>query len=249
MDIKGYYDDYKLKINSTIDASLLDVSLANNLALCFSFVEDYENWLICIGERLESILFVNSIKVYQDALGCMLEGKYQSAFMGLRYCFERTLCGVYLSSSEIDLRTWLGGGRDTYWVEIVGKEGKDVDGSINGEDGNSDKGLFSYKFVRAFFPELLDERMHFRRIAASVYRECSEYVHGNPNALAQIPKHIEYNKELMSLWCDKALTMKRVICFVFAMRYLGGMTEEKKGILAPIIKEELASVKPIINLL
>lgn len=248
MNITEYFQDYKNQINSILDSSLEEKGLANNVSLCFNLVADYETWLKSIGNRLESLIYKNAIKVYQDALGCMLEGHYQSAFMGLRYCFERTLCGVYLSANELELRTWLDGRRDTYWTEIVGKEGKQTEDDEKGDDTNVDKGLFSKKFVKAFFPELQDERLHFRRMAISVYRECSEFVHGNPLALNRIPEHLKFNNELMSLWCDKALVMKRVMFFSFALRYLVDMNEDKKSMVSDIINDEFATVKPIIIL-
>lgn len=249
MTINEYYEDYKRNITSIIDSSLSEEDLANDVALCFHLVTDYEIWLKCIGDRLECMLYRNAIKVYQDALGCMLGGQYQSAFMGLRYCFERTLCGVYLSANELELRTWKIGQRDTYWTEIVGKEGKEKDDGVKNEGALVDKGLFSTKYVNAYFPDLKDEIPHFRRMAISVYRECSEFVHGNPQALVQIPEHLEYNKELMALWCEKALTMKRVMFFVFVLRYLLLFGDAEKSELVEIIKDEFATIKPICNLL
>ena len=249
MNIEGYYQDYKNRVSSIIDSSLAEDDMANNVALCFNFVADYETWLGSIGDRRESIIYKNAIKVYQEAFGCMLEGQYQSAFMGLRYCFERTLCGVYLSSNELELRTWLYGRRDTYWIEIVGKEGNQSEDDQNENDYNADKGLFSSKFVMAYFPELQDEIRHFRRMAVSVYRECSEFVHGNPTALVKIPERLEFNNELMSLWCEKALIMKRVMFFVLALRYLVDMNDEEKSKITDIIKDEFATIKPIIDIL
>ena len=249
MTIKEYYDDYKNRITSIIDSSLSEKDLANDVALCFNLVTDYENWLKCIGNRLECMLYRNAIKVYQDALGCMLEGQYQSAFMGLRYCLERTLCGVYLSANELELRTWRNGQRDTYWTEIVGKEDKETEDCIQGVETITEKGLFSRKYVNAYFPELIDEAKHFRRMAMSVYRECSEFVHGNPQTLVKIPDHLEYKKELLELWCEKALIMKRVLFFAFSLRYLLQFGEQEKSELTDIIKEEFATVKPIINLI
>lgn len=248
MNIEDYFKDYKCRISSIIDSSLAEKDLANNVALCFNIVADYETWLYCIGKRPESLIYENAIKVYQDAFGCMLEGQYQSAFMGLRYCFERTLCGVYLSANELELRIWLSGQRDTYWTEIVGKEGKQSDNDGKGYDSYVEKGLFSTKFVMAFFPDLQDEIVHFRRMAVFVYRECSEFVHGNPNALVKIPKYLEFKKELMSLWCEKALIMKRVMFFVFALRYLVDMQGDKKNKIADIIRDDFSAVKPINDL-
>lgn len=248
MTIAKYYEDYKQRINSIIDSSLGEEDLANIVALSFHFVDDYSIWIESIGYRLETVMYKNAIKVYQDSLGCMLVGQYQSAFMGLRYCFERTLCGVYLSANELELRTWLDGRRDTYWTELVGKEGKEAEGDVTTEDNYIDKGLFSTKYVNAFFPELKDEIRHFRRMAVSVYRECSEFVHGNPNALVRIPDYLDYKKELVEMWCEKAMVMKRIMFFVFALRYLPDMNEASKGKIADIIKDEFATVKPLCNL-
>lgn len=247
MNINDYYSDYKGRLNSIIDSSLAEVDLANDVALCFNIVADYEMWLDCIGNRIENVIYNNAIKVFQDALGNMLSGKYQSAFMGLRYYMERTLCGVYLSANELELRTWLIGERDTYWTEVIGREGKETNVVSKEEDNAVNKGLFSTFYVRAFFPDIEDEVKHFRRIASSVYRECSEFVHGNPQALGMIPEHLEYKRELMELWCDKALIIKRVIFFVFAMRYLSELKVEEKNKIAELMKEEFATVKPIYN--
>ena len=247
MNIDEYFQDYKQRINSIIDSSLAEKDVANNVALCFNIIADYETWLDSIGDRLESVIYKNAIKVYQDAFGCMLVGQYQSAFMGLRYYFERTLCGVYLSANELELRTWLYGGRDTYWNEIVGKERKQTSGNKE-DDSYVDKGLFSTNFVNAFFPELKDEIKHFRCIAVSVYRECSEFVHGNPAVLDKMPKRLEFKNDLMSLWCEKALIMKRVIFFVFALRYFVTMNDDEKDKIEDIIKDDFITVKPIYEL-
>lgn len=248
MNIREYYEDFKQKVNSIIDTSLNEAEVANELALCFHLTTDYETWLECIGNRLELIMYKNAIMVYQDAIGSMLEGQYQNAFMGLRYCFERTLCGVYLSANELELRTWLDGRRDTYWSEIAGKEGKDDEADVKSGDIDADNGLFSTRYAKAFFPDLQDEIKHFRRMAVSVYRECSEFVHGNPLALVQIPEHLEYRKDLVAMWCEKALIMKRVIFFAFALRYLLDMKEDEKNKISEIVKDEFATIKPIIDI-
>lgn len=62
--------------------------------------------------------------------------------MGLRYYLERMVTGVFFSASEIELRTWLNGSRDTYWTEVANTDDKDI---------------FSRKFCNAFFPELVEQ--------------------------------------------------------------------------------------------
>ena len=52
----------------------------------------------------------------------------------------------------------------------------------------------------------------------------------------------------MELWCEKALTMKRVMFFAFSLRYLLQFGEKEKSELTEIIKEEFSTITPIINL-
>lgn len=140
MNLQEYYNMFKATITSNIDESLKDTHPYNEyLGKNKAFCDEYEKWLNVLDGRIETYIYRNAIKAYQEAYVNMLMGLYQPAFMGLRYFLERTLMGVYFSASEIEMRTWKAGNRDTYWselVEIEEKEGKQVN---SGNDVN--KGL------------------------------------------------------------------------------------------------------------
>ena len=126
---------------------------------------------------------------------------------------------------------WKRGERDTYWSEII----------------DENNGIFSSKFCRAFFIELKDEISHFKNITLKVYRECSEYVHGNHRTLKRLPETLEYSKEMFDEWNIKADVVKRVILFTLCLRYLRSMNEEEIKKVNSSLSEEFKGIYPIIE--
>jgi hypothetical protein len=198
-----------------------------------AFLNDFAIWLEILKDRPEGNILKNAIKEYQLALLCNNLGMYQQAFMGLRFFLERNLVAILFSAYEIELNLWKIGERDTYWAELVDK----------------DKGLFSSKFCKAFFPELKDEIIHFSAMTVKVYRECSEYVHGNNSVIDKIPSKLEYSKDLFYEWNTKADTIKRIVLFAFCLRYLKHLKEEEIKKITDTISEEFKSITQIIEIL
>lgn len=232
-------DHYKKLGQDTID--IIEKSMSNDdldlLASNHAFLHDFALWIEILHNRPECSILKNAIKEYQLALLSNNQGMYQQAFMGLRFFLERTFVAILFSGNEIELNLWKIGERDTYWNEIasIDKENKQI------------QGIFSNKFCRAFFPELKNELSHFFTIATKVYRECSEYVHGNKSVIDKIPEKLEYSEELFYEWNVKADTIKRVILFVFCLRYLNQLKPEEIKKIAVTISEEFKSLAQIID--
>jgi hypothetical protein len=186
--------------------------------------------------RPEVMIYANAVHCYQTALLNALTGLYQPAFFGLRYFFERTLMGIYFSANELELNSWRAGGRDTYWTDLVGDE-------------SFDKGLFSNKFCMAFFPEMRNEVRDFWSMAKKVYRECSEFVHGNPAAIYKLPEKLEFSDQLFIEWNTRTDTIWYIIQFCFCMRYLKYMNDDALKILSPSLRENLKTIKSVNQLL
>lgn len=240
MNINEYYKSFKEKVSNNIDLSLKDThgyytTMTNNR----KFLEDYNDWLKVLDGRLEVCIYKNAAKAYQEAIGNMLMGLYQPAFMGLRYFLERTLMGVYLSASEVELRTWLAGNRDTYWSELIGSDDEEKAKKYE-VDQNVNKGLYSLKFTKAFFKEFADVCKTHRGVAKMVYRECSEYVHGNPHVLDAIGQTIDFSEALAAKWNDCADTVARCILYAFMMRYWNTLEENQKNVVCDRLKEEFS---------
>ncbi len=245
MTIQEYYKSFIDKLSANIDLSLSDSDTNVGLiAKNRTFVEDYDVWINILGNRLENVIFKNAIKIYQESLSNMVMGLYQPAFMGLRYFLERTLMGVYMSANELELKTWLGEGRDTYWSELIGEENEN--NPPKGErQQNVNKGLFSLKYVKAFNQPLIDTAKGFRALTKSVYRNCSLYVHGNYSVLEELGQGVEYSRELSAKWNDYADTISRCILYAFYLRYYPILSEEGKRMVSDRLREEFSTIPEI----
>lgn len=245
MNIMDYYDNFKNKVMGIIDSTLSESNpFYPQLAKNRSFVEDYDRWLAILSDNPEIEIYRNAIKVYQEAFGNMLMGLYQPAFMGLRYFLERSLTGVYYSGSEVELRTWMQGQRDTYWAELIGAEENNTRPTPiqkASDEKNVDKGLFSLRFTRAFFPEIDNAAKSFRALTITVYRNCSEYVHGNPHAIKSVGFNIDYSAPVVIKWNDFADTVARCVLYAFFMRYWHFINADKKETVIERIRSEFSA--------
>lgn len=213
-------------------ADILNTSLKNDLSVFssnHSFLNDYAIWLDVLNKRPELTIYNNAIKELQIAMLCNVLGLYQQAFMGLRFFLERNLVGVLFSANELELNLWRMGDRDTYWNEVMDKE----------------KGVFSPKFSKAFFSGISAECPHFIAISLKVYRECSEFVHGNNAVIGRIPEKLQHSADLFAEWNSKADTIKRIILFAFCLRYLKDLNKSDIGKVAGTISDEFKSIIPI----
>ncbi|HRF67422.1 MAG TPA: hypothetical protein PK850_15845 [Ignavibacteria bacterium] len=236
MKVTDHYKELGKQANVIIKTSLKNKDL-DLLSSNHSFINDFSIWLNVIKDRPESSILRNAIKEFQLAILSNNFGMYQQAFMGLRFFLERTFAAIFFSANEIELNLWKIGERDTYWNEVIGinKETKEI------------QGIFSRKFCRAFFPELKDEIPHFFAITSKVYRECSEYVHGNKSVIDKIPDKLKYSEELFYEWNSKADTIRRIVLFTFCLRYLNQLKKEEIKVIEATIFEEFKSITQIVD--
>lgn len=167
------------------------------------FINDYEKWIECIGDCSEIILYQTALEEYATALMFAVQGLYRQAFASLRFCLEYTLFAVYISANELKFRTWRNGEMDISWSALT--------------DVNT--GIFSRLFINAFAPEFNDKAYELQNIAKAVYRECSEYVHGNYKTTIILPEHIKYDDILFHTVHEKADSIKYLISMAFFIRY------------------------------
>lgn len=212
---------------------VLKTSLAGELGFMHSkrhaSLADFELWADVLRARPEAQVLRTAVREYQFALLALVQGFYRHAFMALRLFLELSVQAVNLSASELQLRLWLSGTRDLNWNEMTAE----------------DKGIFSVDFVRAFCPELADEARHHRSLALKLYRECSEYVHGNPDSQATLPNTMEFSEDVFRAWHLKSESAHLVIHFILAMRYLSSLTTEERNRLENVLIGELGNVKGV----
>ena len=169
-----------------------------------SFISDLEHWHALLKDRPESFLLRAALSEYQFGLLAVIQGQYRQAFMALRLSFELLLGMTYLSANELQLRQWLRGERDLVWNALIDVE----------------SGVLSKQFIRAFYEDLVEEAPHYRTMGQEVYRECSEYVHGNSLTHASLDGRVVFQHTVFEAWHAKAKTIRLVASFALCGRYV-----------------------------
>ncbi len=194
-----------------------------------SFVRDLEVWLVALDGTPERDMLIAAMREYQFALLAVVQAQYRQAFTALRLCFELLLSAVQLSANELELRTWLRGDRDLNWSALA----------------DADTGLFSKKFARAFFEELEEQSAHYRAMAGAVYRECSEYVHGNAHTLGHLPDGVAFDQAVFREWHGKAQTVRLVSVFALCVRHLRQFDASRLHSLESVVLDNVGFIPQI----
>jgi hypothetical protein len=204
MDIVQYYQEL-----TTTSAQIQEHTFNNSDTLAgqhvsHGYLADLEVFYYLISHRHEAPILQLAIKEYQFALFALSIGQYRHAYIGLRLFFEMIMACFLFSTNEIDFKLWERNAKDINWQELI----------------DQNKGVFSNNYCKAFNEELAGHIKPFLTIATTVYRECSEYVHGNLHTHQKIPSHIKFDKEICDDWHQKSKSMYLVIVFLFSLRHL-----------------------------
>jgi len=217
----------------TTCGSILTSSFAaddnNYQAKSHHFISDLQEWIVVLSSRGEAQLLKAALREYEFALLALVQGQYRQAFMALRLFLELALAAVALSANELELQEWLNGNRDINWQALV-------------DDQN---GVLGKRFVTAFHQALVDEAPQYRTIAAQVYRECSEYVHGNAQTAYTLPEKLQFMKEVFLTWHEKARSIRLVVVFALCSRYLLMLDETMRSNLETSVLDELGHIAAI----
>lgn len=179
-------------------------SRAEAMAKSHAFIDDLGLWIGELGARPEVHVVQSALREYQFALLALSTGHYRAAFVALRLALELSFAAVQWSANERELREWRLGQRDSNWAALTDNE----------------NGILSKQFIRLFSEGLADEAARYRASAVAVYRECSEYVHGNAHTHRSIPAQLVFDNASFDAWQQKASVVRLTISFALAARYL-----------------------------
>ncbi|MCX5811720.1 MAG: hypothetical protein NT178_04145 [Proteobacteria bacterium] len=228
--MKNVCKEYFLSLNtifSEVVALSFDSKHESLLSSLFQFVEDLTLWQSMLEFRTDTTILVSAIKEYQLGFQAAVCGQYRYAFTAHRYFIEQMCRFIYLSTNELYLRHWKLGLRDVSWGVITDKE----------------NGIFSKNFIRAFYPEIDDEGAHVLAIVSKLYRESSEFVHGNFDKIRIIPSQIEFNLEMLSKWLEFMETSKFVALFLLFMRFAKDIDGVNIHKLEDMARDELCGIE------
>ena len=182
------------------------------MATSHAFVDDLALWLAEISMRPAAPVVQAAHKEYQFALLALSSGHYRAAFTALRLALELSFAAVQWSANERELREWCRGTRDSNWNALCDKE----------------NGILSKQFVRLFSEWLADEAAQYLASAVAVYRECSEYVHGNAHTHGSIPQQLVFDEVMFEAWHQKASVVRLTVSFALAARYLTDLDQSAR---------------------
>ena len=230
---KAYYETLH-EACAKVLAQSFDGARADAMALSHSFIADLDKWLVELSDRSEVSVLNAAAREYQLALLALSRGHYRAAFSSLRLSLELILAAIRWSSNERELREWKRGARDSVWAELIDK----------------DDGVLSSQFIKLFTEPLAEEAGTYRATAATLYRECSEYVHGNAHTHVTLPTTIGFAEGPFSCWQQKASAVRLVISFALAARYLADLSEQGRVRIEPVLMAHLghsASVRALVG--
>jgi len=229
MDVIAYYRSLLKKSEGILESVNIDEEQRSLLTAAHNYLLDFDSLKIAISERPEVAVFDAAVREYQFALYALVSGHYRHAFSGLRLFFELILASIQFSAHEIDYRMWATDSKDINWSALK----------------SPDSGIFSANFIRAFNPDFCSFSKQYLAIAEIVYRECSEFVHGNASTHLVLPFDIAFQKEIFNMWHQKAATMRLVVIFCYSARYLNYISNETKDGLEHVIVESLGNLAPV----
>lgn len=177
---------------------------ANNMAKAHAYIGDLDKWASILAPRRESVALKAAMREYQFALLALSLGSYRSAFSALRLFLELSFASIRWSVNEQELREWLRGERDLNWKALA----------------DAELGILSKRVLRLYSEFFQDEASVYRSSAEAVYRECSEFIHGNAATNSALPATIQFDPKTFALWHDKADVVRLVVTFALAARYL-----------------------------
>jgi hypothetical protein len=229
---EDYYKRLHDACGDVLCASFLSAH-ADLQASSHSFVSDLGQWHSLIADRPESAMLRAAINEYQFSLLAAVQGQYRQAFMALRLSFELLLGTVHFSANEVQLRLWMKGKRDLVWNTII----------------DAQSGVFSKEFVGAFYAELAQEAMHYRAIAETVYRECSEYVHGNALTQSTIDAQVSFQPIVFEEWHTRTKAMRLAASFALCARYIRIVGAPERVRLEGVLLDNLGHISVVRQLL
>ncbi len=225
-------DLYRALHSASLDAMENLVGTASSrkqLIEIHAFIQDLDPWLSVLDARLELDPLKTAMREFHAAVLMATQALYRPAYMALRLFLELSLGTIYFSTLDFELRRWAAGERDVIWSEITHKS----------------QGLLSPAFARVYAPPLKDTQSHFYEIAIRTYRECSQFVHGNPEPTSLLPTDIIFSESTFSSFFDSARSAARTVLYALILRYFSDLDDIQVEKIKPVVVDQFGDISAI----
>lgn len=209
LDLINYYSTLHSVAGENLEKSTLRIA---ELGTAHQIIDDVVKWQKILEPRPEVILLSRVVQELQLALYLNSVGLYRASLSSIRLALELALGFSYFSVQRLELAEWIKGTCDLYWSRLT----------------NEDSGVLSLRFADAFLPELKGSVLEYRHMAIVLYRELSEYVHGNTHASESIPKKLSYSEDLENKVFDSLDTFADIFQFALCLRFENEISARSK---------------------
>lgn len=174
------------------------------LSKCITFAEDLHKWVSYCDNLKDYILVQEAQTECVNSIYMCAQGFYKEAITTMRQFFEHMSFAIMLSANDYKYKLWQVGRHDMSWMQIV-------------DDQN---GIFGKQFISVYAEELDEVRsVELLTIAKNVYRECSEYVHGNFEKLSTLPDNLLFDESAVEQYIEYFTSIQYLICMALFIRF------------------------------
>jgi len=226
MNITEYFNQLNNASQEIFNMTMSDSNNFGKTHAISSFMIEFSE---CLFDKEEQkMLRTVAIQLETATLNLSL-GLYRQAFSSLRLAFEMGLGLIYFSINKLEHNEWLNGDNDIKWAKLI----------------NEDDGVLSKRFSKAFFYEFEEIVNEYNGKAKKVYREMSEYVHGNSDTWQESGLSLKYNEELKNKYFELFKEVSEILLFVLNCRYLKSFNEEQVDSISEFLLEDLGHIAAI----
>ena len=108
---------------------------------------------------------------------------------------------------------------------------------------DKDNGIFSKTFIRAFYNEVEGEGTHMITLSSKLYRETSEYIHGNFNKVVDMPAQLDFDPLLLNKWLEFVETSKFITVFLLTIRFSKDLSRTELVKIEDNVRDELGGIE------
>lgn len=226
MNIKEYLENLNENSQQIFQKMMEDPRKLGKVHHISSFIFEFSE---CLFDADEKKMLKTVSSQLETATLTLSMGMYRQAFSSLRLAFELGLGTVYFSINKLDHNEWIAGKNDIKWSKLIDIE----------------NGILSIRFCKAFFSELSGDIQSYNARAKKVYREMSEYVHGNNETWEKSGLVLRHDEDLSNKYFNMFDEVSQILLYVLCCRYLKSFSAESLDIVSTFILEEMQDIATI----
>lgn len=193
---------------TTLDQALNDQEITQELTNATQRIEDLNCLAKCISNRPEYYVFELALRELNQSFLAALNSHYRQSFSGQRLSLELWFAAIQFSTNELNFRKWKINEKDIVWSTLI--------------DPND--GILSQSMARIYWESTENRVSKYRNIAEKIYRECSQFVHGNNETHDYLPQNFEYSQKVIKAWKNNLDTISLLFTYTFILRFNEDLT-------------------------